>query len=431
MRSGETAHVLAHPTPLIRRRHVLYVEGYDPQGAEGYYGLFQGGCKRFRNVWPIRIDLGELTLASEELASWNVAAHGPNWDVATRYEFLRQEQFIRADMAEPMRRHVPRALAWIVGDLVSGALFRIFRASWRFGVALSYFELLLLLWLALPVAAGIGIAAFLARLLPGLIPLAVAAGMLASAALFLLLRPFADHLQVVQITNHWPRLRRYARGEATWFDQTIESGARRLIEIAQANAADEIVVIGHSGGGMMAPAVVARAFELDGEVGQRGPPLVLLTLGSIMPAVALDPAAARMRAVVARLARERSLTWIDCQSRKDILNFWDFDPVGGIGVDAGANRCNPLIWTVRFKDMVSPEYYRRFRRSFFRLHYQFIMTGDRRSPYDYLMLVAGPAPVAEWARRPNEILAAFSADGAFLPGAGAAPGPAQASQLAR
>ena len=26
---------------LIRRRHVLYVEGYDPQGAEGYHNLFQ------------------------------------------------------------------------------------------------------------------------------------------------------------------------------------------------------------------------------------------------------------------------------------------------------------------------------------------------------------------------------------------------------
>ena len=25
---------------VIRRRHVIYVEGYDPQGAKGYYRLF-------------------------------------------------------------------------------------------------------------------------------------------------------------------------------------------------------------------------------------------------------------------------------------------------------------------------------------------------------------------------------------------------------
>jgi len=45
---------------------------------------------------------------------------------------------------------------------------------------------------------------------------------------------------------------------------------------------------------------------------------------------------------------------------------------------------------VRFKEVVSPEYYRRLRLSFFRLHYQFIMSGDRRAPYDYLMLGCGP-----------------------------------------
>jgi hypothetical protein len=414
MSSSETPR-FATPHAQVRRRHVLYVEGYDPQGAEGYYRLFQGARRRFRNIWPIRLDLGPLMLASEEIACWHVAAHAPNWSVVTRYEFLRQEQFIRADMAEPMRRHIVRSLAWIADDIVSGALFRILRASWRFGLALLYFELLLLAWLALPVALGVEIGLVLERALPGLIAVPIAAAVLAAVVLFLLSRPLADRLQVVQITNHWPRLRKYARGEPTWFDQTIETGAQRLIEIARASEADEIVVIGHSGGGVMAPAVVARAFELDGELGRRGPKLVLLTLGSIMPAVGLHPAAKRMRAAIARLSSECSLTWVDCQSRKDILNFWDFDPVTGIGIDPGARRCNPLIWTVRFKDMVSPQYYRRFRVSFFRLHYQFIMTGDRRAPYDYLMLVVGPFAVAEWARRPHELLAAFSDDGALEP----------------
>jgi hypothetical protein len=398
---------------VVRRRHVIYVEGYDPQGAEGYYGLFRGGCRRFQSNWAIRLDLGPLTLQSEEFAHWSIEAHAPSWNVATHYEFLRQEKFIRADMAEPIRRHIPRALGWICNDLASGALLRIFRASWRFGVAVLYFELLLLAWLAVPIAVGLEVALQAARAFPDF-PLApILAGLPVVAALFLALRPLADRLQVVQITNHWPRLRKFARGEATWFDQAIEAGARRLVAAAQANEADELVVIGHSGGGVMAPAVVARAFELDPEVGRRGPQLVLLTLGSIMPAVALHPAAVKMRAVIERVATERSLTWIDCQSRKDVLNFWDFDPVEGIGVAAGTRRCNPLIWIVRFKDMVSPEYYRRFRRSFFRLHYQFIMTGDRRAPYDYLMLVAGPAAMAEWARRPGELFAAFADDGAL------------------
>ena len=39
---------------LIRRRHVLYVEGYDPQGAEGYHNLFSRSFRRFLKNWPLR-----------------------------------------------------------------------------------------------------------------------------------------------------------------------------------------------------------------------------------------------------------------------------------------------------------------------------------------------------------------------------------------
>ena len=47
---------------MIRRRHVFYVEGYDPQGAAGYYGMFGRELKRFRRAWGVRADLGELAI---------------------------------------------------------------------------------------------------------------------------------------------------------------------------------------------------------------------------------------------------------------------------------------------------------------------------------------------------------------------------------
>jgi hypothetical protein len=188
----------------------------------------------------------------------------------------------------------------------------------------------------------------------------------------------------------------------------MEFGARRLVAAARADAVDEIVLLGHSGGGALAPAIMARALELDPELGRRGPSVVLLTLGSIMPGVALYTKAKRIRDFIGRIAREPSVRWIDCQSRKDPMNVWDFDPVEGVGVHVGQQRHNPIVWAVRFRDMVSPEYYRRIRANFFRLHYQFIMAGDRRAPYDYFMLVCGPLPIADWATRRAEVLADFS-----------------------
>jgi hypothetical protein len=139
---------------MIARRHVFYVEGYDPRGAEGYYDIFRRSWKRCRGVWHFEGKLGELALDSDLIAHWDIEAAGPNWRVATRYEFLRLEGVIAGNMAEPMWRQVPRALAWMAGDLVTGTTARIFRAAWRFGLHLLYFQMLLWLWLGLALAGG-------------------------------------------------------------------------------------------------------------------------------------------------------------------------------------------------------------------------------------------------------------------------------------
>jgi len=83
----------------IERRHVIYVSGWDPQGAEGYYRLFQRSVKRFRGTWPLDVRLGELQLDSQAFAHWDIETSGPNWRVATRYDFLR-----RLDLAFDRRR---------------------------------------------------------------------------------------------------------------------------------------------------------------------------------------------------------------------------------------------------------------------------------------------------------------------------------------
>ncbi len=402
---------------MIRRRHVIYVEGYDPQGAEGYYNLFQRSFRRFLKNWPLQSRIGELVIDSDDFAHWDVEASGPNWQVSTRYDFLRQEQMIRANMAESMWRQAPRALCWMFNYLFTGTLFRVFRASLQYGLALVHFQMLLLYWLALSALGG-WLVGWLAMLFLGMSAwLAIPLGIVAALGCFMLLRPLADRLFVVQINSHWPYLLEYARGEPSCFDRAIEAGARRLVEIARANDTDEIVVVGHSGGGVTAPAVVARALELDPDLGRRGLPITLLTPGSLMPGIGLHRGAVKIHAVIKRIATEPSIRWIDAQARKDALNFYDFDPVGGLGIDAGPQRCNPLVWEVRFRDMLAPEFYGKMRWNLFRMHYQFIMANDMRAPYEYIMLVCGPLPVEQWAKGGMALVAAFDADVRYTPAA--------------
>jgi hypothetical protein len=403
---------------VVRRRRLFYVEGYDPRGAEGYYDLFFRAWKRSQRAWQFDGKLGALVLDSDLTAHWDIEAGGPNWHVATRYEFLRLEAIIARNMAEPMWRQLPRALAWAFDDVASGTMRRVFRAAWRFEVHLLYFQVLLLAWLALAAAGG-ALAALTADRLGLPLFAAIAIGAACVPLVFHLLRPLADRLQIVQINNCWPYLRDFARGEVSAFDAPIDQYAARIVAAARSadidEAVDEIVVVGHSAAGVTATAVMARALDLDPDLGRRGPAIVLLTLGSVMPAAALHPAAARMRDVVRRLAVEPTITWVDCVARKDVMNFWDYDLVAGVGIETQGKRCNPLTWKVSFKEAVSPEFYRQLRLNLFRLHYQFIMSGDRRSVYDYVMLVAGPAAVVDWARRAEAVAGAFAANTAFMP----------------
>jgi pimeloyl-ACP methyl ester carboxylesterase len=392
----------------IRRRQVLYVEGYDPRGASGFFDLFRRSCERFQRLWAPAITLQPCEIDTEDLAHWRVDMRGLSWQVDTRYDFLRLENFIQSDMAKPASLQALRGLGWFVDDLLSSAGFRILWASPQFGLHLLYFELLVLAWWAIPAAVAVAAADAISDGLGWGLGAGIVAALAAAVAVFFALSPIAERSGLIQITSCWWTLRRFGRGGETWLDHAIDVGARRVLAVAKANEVDELAVVGHSTGGVIASAIMVRALELDPDLGRDGPRLALLTLGSVMPAVALHPAAQGMRNIVARLAAARTLAWIDCQCRKDIMCFSFFDPVDGVGVKVGPQRCNPSLWRISFKEMFSPEVYGRFKWNFFRVHYQYIMAGDRPAPYDYVLIVAGPMAIAEWPTRADDFKAALA-----------------------
>src|SRR5262245_61393111 len=139
---------------LITRRRVIYVHGYDPQGPQGYYSLFGSQIKRACALWNVKFALSPLVLDSADLASWTVTMNGPNWQVSTAYDFVRWEDVVKTNTAEPLIRQIPRALGWMLGDLATGTTFRVLRASWQFGMHHVVLQLMLLMWIVLSAAVA-------------------------------------------------------------------------------------------------------------------------------------------------------------------------------------------------------------------------------------------------------------------------------------
>ncbi len=285
---------------LIRRRHVLYVEGYDPQGAEGYHNLFSRSFRRFLKNWPLKTTVGDLQIDSDDLAHWTIDAAGPNWQVSTRYDFLRQEQMIRANMAEPMWRQVPRALGWMLNYLFTGTLFRIYRASHQYGLALTTFQMMLVWWLALSGFGGWLIGWLAMRFAGGPLAFGVIVGIVGGARLLQAAAPAGR--QILRGADQQPlAVSAGIRARRAVVLGSLHRGRRAAPCRDRARQrADEIVVVGHSGGGVTAPAMVARALELDPDLGRHGPRIVLLTPGSLMPGIGLHRGAIRVHRDIAR-----------------------------------------------------------------------------------------------------------------------------------
>lgn len=402
---------------MVRRRHVLYIAGYDPQGVPGYYRLFRRELSRFSRLWPVIVSLSDPQIDDDGIAGrWQIKTVGPNWSVDTTYEFLRWEDIVARDLRRPFLVLIPRILHCFLENLLNGTTFRIFCVGWRFGV----FYVGQSIGLILAVAASL-VAGWLTYLLAGHAagpdsPVPLAAGIVVGGLAVALARYLCDRCYIVQLCNAWLWFQDWAHGRRADYLARVDEFARRIIAKARADDVDELLVIGHSGGATTAIPVIARALEIDPDFARTGSPVVLATLGTSLPVAALHPLAHEVREAIRRVAVEPSLAWIDCQARKDFCNFQNCDMVEGLGVDAGPQQCNPLYWNVRFRDVVSAQTYRRLRWNLFRMHFQFIMANDQRAPYDYFMFVCGPIRLLDWAKDTSKTLACLAQDAGYTLG---------------
>ena len=89
----------------VNRRHVVYLQGYDPRGLAEHYRFFRREYRRFCALYGLEGHIGKRTGAREGFSTrWNVTTRGRDWEVDVTYEFLRWEDIIRADFERPAWR---------------------------------------------------------------------------------------------------------------------------------------------------------------------------------------------------------------------------------------------------------------------------------------------------------------------------------------
>jgi hypothetical protein len=393
---------------LIARRRVIYVPGYDPRGLAYYYRLFRTEAQRFCSLYRVKARVSKIERpTTRHSAFWSIKTTGDGWSVDTTYEFLRWEDIIQRDFARGATWkgfHAFTAAAAMVAD---GTFAKIVRAHWRFGCFFAYPFVCFLLYL---IAAGlIGVTtSLLANPIAGVLPSGLLGIAVAAGAFVLIVRLLEPYTKVLYLFVDGATTYQFVQRQRPDWEERMQLFASYVVEAANKDDADEIVIVGHSSGSFLAVDVLDRALALDPKLGLHGPRIVILTVGANLPIVGFHPSAQWFRDRLRRLGAERTIDWIDCQSRKDIMNFCPFDPIAGHGIDLGSARINPRIVSVRFRDIVSEDRYRWFRWLFLRVHFQYIMANDRPASYDFFMIACGPFDLRQRVDCPSEVTGAIN-----------------------
>lgn len=375
----------------VQRRAVFFIGGYDPKTPDAFFKRLRKEIARFDTLWGYQSAVSSVDQAPDHeigLATIETRAAHEDWSTTTDFNFLALDSIVLADFARPLPVRLGKYLR-AFGDFVfSGTAFQFFAKAWRFGLYFLYPFLAIVLFALLGYAA-VRLTAHWLGALGWIIGLAVF-----SVALMVLGKRWS--------TNHlmdlWSFSLNFFRGRRPDAEALMQRFAEGIVQRVRAGKYDEVILIGHSTGGMLMLDVAARCLAIDQAFSTRAPKITILTLGSTALKAGYHPAAKRFREDVQRLTDDGKLDWVEIQCLTDAINFYKTDPVAEMKLKRAEGRRFPFVRQVRVKDMLLAETYKRVKRNLFRVHYQYVFGNTKPYWYDFFQVCCGPIFLADRVR---------------------------------
>jgi len=369
-------------TDQITRRAIFFVGGYDPKSPQAFFSRLDKEIVRFEKLWGASVHRSEIG-GDADTGRITIETDIGEGRVETEFNFFVLDSLVLADFARPLPVRLGKYLIAFADFVLTGTAFRIFAKAWRFGLYFLFPFVLICVFAALGWVSAVLVKPWLGgmSIIVGLIVFALAQWKL------------GERWPVNHLMDLWSFSRNFIYGKRADAEALMGRFADCAVDRVRAGNFDEVILVGHSTGGLLILDIAGRCLERDPAFADRAPHVSVLTLGSTALKAGLHPAAKRFRSRVAALASNGRLHWAEIQCLTDVINFYKTNPASEIGVPTREDFT--LVRRIRIKDMLEAETYKRIKKSFFRVHYQYIFGNTKPYWFDFFQICCGPIPLIE------------------------------------
>lgn len=367
----------------VLKRAVFFIGGYEPKTPSAFFGQLLKQISRFDALWHYRSDISRVDVTKDdEIGVATISSHAvaENWSTSTDFNFLSLDKIVLRDFDRPMPMRLFYYIRAFADFLISGAAFQFFNKAWRFGLYFLYPFLMLTIFSLVGYSVG-------QLTLQWFGP---ASGLVGVAMFVLALSVVGERWSTNHLMDLWSFSLDFIRGRRTDADELLQRFAETVVARTKAESYDEVVLIGHSTGGLLMIDVAARCLSIDNKFSGSARKVVLLTLGSTALKAGYHPAGKNFRKAVEQLIKDDKLAWVEIQCLTDPINFYKTNPVTEMGLEPKPDRDFPIVQTIKIREMLQRETYARVKRNLFRVHYQYVRANTKPYWYDFFQICCGP-----------------------------------------
>jgi hypothetical protein len=314
----------SYPTDqAVENRCVFYISGFDPRGARHYHSLFRTEIhkKNVDSAESSKVNVSPRKALNQFISTWFTDSSPLSSSLSTRAEF----QFLGWDDIARLNWPTSRLKHWIGYVKVSGRFLfsSFFSKGWKSAIPAAIYLIApnLIIFLTLLSMVLILGAAYWSITTQGKFSgsavLVLFASVLGVWSTWRLAHWFEASRRLDWIMRSHAFTARQAYDEVPEIDQRIDAFAAQIIQRVCDNKDDEILIVGHSSGSILALSALARAIAKYPQIFQHKAKVSLLTLGQCTALLSLLPRAKRFRQELTLLSRQVDLLWVDLSSNAD------------------------------------------------------------------------------------------------------------------